>query len=543
MLRPDQERARSLGPGHRRRGRGSSVHSKTQAARKTVPQRTRSVVETLLTCRRRPIATLAIALLQLPSCTADSPLRVETGGDPDTSLLPLVDDLSVATSTESTLVVRWTQVDDGTGVPASYRLKYAVPPIEWNEARTACTLDGDVVGAELSCQVTGLAPATTYDVQLMSFRLVDGAWQDATYSNVATGRTDTIGALPPDPTTSGIWVDAAELARRPTSGPDWDRVVADAERDPGRADIADQDSRHDVFTLAAALVCVRTSDHCEKARQGVIDAIGTEVGGRWLAVGRNLGSYVIAADLLGLRADQDPASYGSQVEEWMRSWLTKSLRDNNSSTMRPFGPFHSAANAAAQEGFAYAAVAAYLGDDSALRRAWDAFRTFACDPGAPDRENIDLTRVVDDGWTDPSRPCAVNPAGSGSLVPPGVPGAGTLVPLDGALGGDMRRGGTLQWVPGYTQYPWVGLEGFVPAAVILERAGYPAFRIADDAVLRTLEYLWSLRAQTGDERWFDGSRAREIVHVVNVAYGASFPVNRVVGAGRTVGYTGWTHAR
>jgi hypothetical protein len=98
-----------------------------------------------------------------------------------------------------------------------------------------------------------------------------------------------------------------------------------------------------------------------------------------------------------------------------------------------------------------------------------------------------------------------------------------------------------QWNPVYTSYPWVGLEGMIPAAVVLDRAGYPAFDVADRAVLRTHEFLWELRTSTGDTRWFDGTRSREIVHLVNAAYHTSFPVNDVTGGGRTVGYTAWTH--
>src|SRR5690606_24398613 len=163
-------------------------------------------------------------------------------------------------------------------------------------------------------------------------------------------------------------------------------------------------------------------------------------------------------------------------------------------------------------GFAFAAVAAYLRDEQALRRAWDAFRTFACDPDAPDRENIDPARPVRDGWThDDREPCAIDPAGARGRVPPGRTGAGTIRRLDGALVGDMRGGGTYPWKPGYPQDVWLGLEGFIPAAVILDRAGYPAFEMANLSVLRTHEVLWHLRSKTGDERWFDGDRAREIV--------------------------------
>jgi hypothetical protein len=388
--------------------------------------------------------------------------------------------------------------------------------------------------------LSGLTAATTYQYRV---RAADSLGS-AAISTRGTFTTDPESTTDPvQVSLEGIWVSASELSQIPTSGAAWNALLADAGRSPGTADISDQDSNHDVYTMAAALVCVRTGQYCAKARNGVLDAIGTESGARWLAVGRNLAAYVIAADLLDLRADGVTGSAGTRVEGWIEGWLTKQIRDNNSTTMRDVEPFGGSANAMAQEGLAYTAVAAYLGDEWALERAWDAFRTFACDPSAPDRENIYLDKSVADGWTDASNPCAVNPAGSTMRVPQGMPGAGTVRSIDGSLSGDMRRGGTYQWEPGYTQYTWVGLEGFVPAAVILDRAGYPAFQVADRAVLRSLEYHRYLRTQTGDTRWLDGLRAREIVHLVNVAYDASFPVDQVVGAGRTVGYTGWTHPR
>jgi hypothetical protein len=455
-----------------------------------------------------------------------------------------VTDLAVVSSTGSTLELRWTQVDDGTGRPASYRVKYATPTWSgWGSAVIGCgrNLTGTAVGAPMTCTIEGLGPDKGYEVQLMSYQSVDGVWVGALSSNIASGSTSPVAAQ--QTARPGIWADRAELMRRPTSGADWDLLLRDAARDPGAADIANQDSEHDTYTLAAALVCVRTGNHCSEARQGVLNAIGTESGARWLAVGRNLGAYVIAADLLDLRAGTATGRDGERVEAWLRGWLAKQLRDNNSEDMRGFRPFHAAANAAAQEGFAYAAVAAYLRDTSALTRAWDAFRRFVCDPGAPDRENIYMTPSVRDNWTDAANPCSVNPRGSTRSVPSGMPGSGGSHRIDGSLPGDMRRGGAYQWRPGFTQYPWVGLEGLVPAAVVLQRAGYPAFQVADRAVLRTHEYLLWLRDQTSDSRWFDGVRGRDIIQLVNHAYGTSFPINRTVGGGRTVGYTGWSHPR
>jgi hypothetical protein len=119
---------------------------------------------------------------------------------------------------------------------------------------------------------------------------------------------------------------------------------------------------------------------------------------------------------------------------------------------------------------------------------------------------------------------------------------GERVVVDGAIINDMRRGGVFQDPPGYTQYPWVGLEGLVPAAYVLHRQGYPAFEAGDRAIQRSLDYLLDLRNRTGETRWFDGRRASEVIHLANSMYRASFPVaDRPAGAGRTIGFTDWTH--
>ena len=332
---------------------------------------------------------------------------------------------------------------------------------------------------------------------------------------------------------TGIWISREGIMKLPTSGSEWQALYNTASGSLGTANIADQDSKHDVNTLAASLVCVRTGQFCDKARAAVVSAIGTEEGGRWLAVGRNLTSYVISADLLNLRADSNPNSDGSRVEAWIRSFLTKKLRHNNdASRLIGFPVFESGSNASAEQGAAYAAVAAYLGNHSALEYAWNRFRLYSCDRSSPESE-INITKGVEGGWAhDKNNPCAVNPAGTSR----------DGHRIDGAIINDMVRGGSYQWSPGYTQYPWVGLEGYVPAAYILYRAGYPAFELENRAVLRTLEYLKYLDDNTSSD-WFDGSRANEIVHLVNVIYGTNFPMKGPTGGGRTVGFTGWTHPR
>src|SRR5687768_18053798 len=60
-----------------------------------------------------------------------------------------VTDLRVIGSTPTTLTLEWTQVNDGAGAPASYRLKYGPPPIDWKTATIGCdrTMSGTSIGS------------------------------------------------------------------------------------------------------------------------------------------------------------------------------------------------------------------------------------------------------------------------------------------------------------------------------------------------------------------------------------------------------------
>ena len=52
----------------------------------------------------------------------------------------------------------------------------------------------------------------------------------------------------------GIWISRAEVQRLPVGGPAWSALSQRADEPLGKADIADQDTEHDVTTFAAALV-------------------------------------------------------------------------------------------------------------------------------------------------------------------------------------------------------------------------------------------------------------------------------------------------
>ena len=319
-----------------------------------------------------------------------------------------------------------------------------------------------------------------------------------------------------------LWIAPAELAALPTSGSAWSAVLAAAEGDLGPPDVADQDSSHDATTLACALAAARTGrdDLRTKALNALTSAIGTEAGARWLAIGRNLGAYVIAADVLGVRS--------GPIYEWLASFLTRTLEANNTDEQITVANWPTGSNASAQVGFVTAALCVYTGDFDRLATFWDGFRRYCGDRTSPIAEtsNSDAWQVT------PSDPVGIQDKGA---VKNGCR-------LDGAIGNDMSRGGDDICSPVWTQYPWVGLEGAVPAALVFARAGYPAWEVGGNAIRRATEYLWFLRQSSGDKEWFDGSRSNECIFLVNRVYGTSFSCSLPVAGGRTFGYSDWTHA-
>ena len=118
---------------------------------------------------------------------------------------------------------------------------------------------------------------------------------------------------------SGIVVSSSELRALPISGAAWDALKRAADASAGAPNLADLNQDTNVLVLAKALVYARTGTPAYRAE--VISALrsvmGTEAGGETLALGRELAAYVIAADLIGLRA-ADPA-----LDATFRAWLTQ----------------------------------------------------------------------------------------------------------------------------------------------------------------------------------------------------------------------------
>ncbi|MGE5374676.1 MAG: DNRLRE domain-containing protein, partial [Bacteroidota bacterium] len=112
-------------------------------------------------------------------------------------------------------------------------------------------------------------------------------------------------------TSGSMWISASELMSLPTSGTAWDKMRTTAYGSWGTPDLKNQDNKHAINTLAGALVFARTGDATlrSKVRDAIIAAKRTiDESSEWqttngvLAAGRQIGAYVISADLIGLKS-------------------------------------------------------------------------------------------------------------------------------------------------------------------------------------------------------------------------------------------------
>jgi Alginate lyase len=342
----------------------------------------------------------------------------------------------------------------------------------------------------------------------------------------ATTPTATQPPAPPPPPpggTKGIWISAAELAQLPMSGPAWQQLKATADGSLGSPNISDQNSDHDVNTLAVALVYARTgtASYRAKAANAIMSAIGTEAGGRTLALGRNLVAYVIAADLIDLKT-YNPAS-DQQFRAWLNAVRKETLDGKTLISTHEGRPNNWGTHAGASR----VAVDMYLGDTADLTRAATVFKGWL-----GDRTAYAGFSYGDVSWqADSSKPVGVNPVGA---VKSGHS-------IDGVLPDDMRRGCSFTWPPCKTVYPWEAMQGAVVQARLLSRAGYDVWNWQNRAMLRATQFLYNLNKEVGG--WWAASDDEWQPWVINKAYGTTFPATSPASAGKNMGWTDWTFGR
>ncbi len=338
--------------------------------------------------------------------------------------------------------------------------------------------------------------------------------------NSGTGPPKELGTVFRPGVTSGIWISPAELAELPTSGAAWENVFHAANVPCGTPDLSDQDQNNNVCVMAKALVFARTSlpgyrTEVAQALTRIVNAPAYQ--GRALALGRELAAYVISADLIDL-ADLD-SSLDARFRTTIRDLLTTPTTAGPASLVechevRPN-------NWGTHCGASRAAVAAYLGDEVELERVAQVFHGWL-----GDRTSWAGFEYGDLAWQcDPAGPVGINPVGC----------VRNNHSIDGVLPDDQRRSGGFAWPPPKENYVWEALQGALVQAVILHRAGYPAFAWQDEALLRAGQWLHDQAGYTadGDNSWEP--------HLLNYYYGSDFPAPIPAEPGKNLGWTDWTH--
>jgi hypothetical protein len=346
----------------------------------------------------------------------------------------------------------------------------------------------------------------------------------------------------PQPRVTGeMWISQSELMSLPTSGPAWDKLSETAYQNWGEANLRNQDSDHAIYTLAGALVYARTGDEAlrMKVRDGIIEAKQSlDEPSEWqarngvLAAGRQLGAYVISADLINL-AEMDPA-----VEEEFRSWLRMIRTQDIGTHGRWKSITYTCENTAANWGtFACAsriAASVYLDDTADVRRTADILRAWMGErryyPADAPGENGYFQQTSDYrvSWScNESAWIGVNP-----------PCVKSDINLDGAIVEDASRGGECCILRGDGfSYSWEVLQGVYVSAELLYRAGNfgNPYEWSDQALRRALDFM--LRSD-----WKITTPATYVSWMANARYGTSYPEEAVFG-GRIMGWGDWLYQR
>jgi uncharacterized protein YjdB len=127
-----------------------------------------------------------------------------------------VSDLTVSAVANTSVVLAFTQVDDGTGQAASYDVRFAPTPMSWSAATPAVSgscatpVGGTAVGSALTCSIVDLSPGTDYDFQLVAFRgTLGGTAVFGDVSNIAKAKTPpVVSTVSVDPAAPSIGVGA-----------------------------------------------------------------------------------------------------------------------------------------------------------------------------------------------------------------------------------------------------------------------------------------------------------------------------------------------
>lgn len=150
---------------------------------------------------------------------------------------PVVD-LKVDTVVAGRVTLEFKEVDDGTGSPADYLMRFRMAPLSWGTAANVTygtcggVISGSSVGNRRTCTVTNLLGGTTYEFQLIAYRgdiATDGIYGDL--SNIVAASTPATAWVVEDWSgyaSIGEYLEKTEDGRYRTRGLNSERMAFDA---------------------------------------------------------------------------------------------------------------------------------------------------------------------------------------------------------------------------------------------------------------------------------------------------------------------------
>ena len=350
--------------------------------------------------------------------------------------------------------------------------------------------------------------------------------------------------IPPTTTTftnGAMWISYRELVSLPTSGASWDKIRTAAYGSWGTPDLQYPTNKNAIYTLAGALVSTRNGDPAlrSKVRDAIIAAKRSlDQSAEWqsrdgvLSAGRQIGAYVIAADLMNLR-NFDPA-----VDNEFRAWLTTIRTTNIGTHSRWKNIRYTCENATGNwDTFACAsriAASIYLGDSADVQRSSLIIRALLGERSvypadAPGRNGyFEHTAAYQSSWS------CNDPAWTGdnpSCVKSGVN-------VDGVLVEDASRGGGCCVLQGDgIMYSWESLQGLFVSVELLYRTGNYGnpYTWSNNALKRSLDFM----QRSG---WAVTPPATYVPWLANARYGTSYPTT-TTGNGRIMAWGDWLYRR
>lgn len=337
---------------------------------------------------------------------------------------------------------------------------------------------------------------------------VDDDIEDGSDESVASG-SDALNKAQQN----GVWISRSELMALPTTGAPFERVRASANRLSGSADLSDNNSDHDVQTLAAAYIATRTGDAAMRAKAiRAIETVYTSRYERVLELSRNIQAYVIAADVIG------PEGWDSaRFKTFVRGLPTKALSGHSGGKNLLETAKLSGNNWGCHARAALAIIGVYTGDVAFVWIATEAQRAFVSGQGG-------YLKFTSTNWHAGSPEAGINPVGAT------IGGKN----VDGVIPEDQRRTGEFKFPAPKGSYPWEALQGTTVAGVVLHRAGALPFDTGSNAIVRAAKWLTVVNANpaSGDDTWQPW--------VMN-KFGKAGLSTSDASTGKNMGFTDWTH--